>query len=148
MNECDKASFLWVSGSEMRSLGLITEHHPIRTLYADFGKKFEGPLGGSFEDESCRRPIFARAYCILGNNLLFCYLYTLYPSIMIIISSLAFVLPSILKLDPLASTNINRSTFITPPLLLILLLCKSLPLCDTQILVCAVCVIIAAVRIR
>lgn len=55
---------------------------------------------------------------------------------------------SILKLDPLPPTNVNRPAFVAPPLLLILLLREALPLRHAQILMRPVRVVVRAVRIR
>lgn len=55
---------------------------------------------------------------------------------------------SVLKLDSLASSNINHPTLITPPLLLILLLREALPLRHAQILMCPIGIVVRAVRVR
>lgn len=55
---------------------------------------------------------------------------------------------SVLKLDPLSPTDINRSTSITPSFLLILLLREALSFCHAKILVRPIRVVVRAVRIR
>lgn len=54
----------------------------------------------------------------------------------------------LIKLNPLPSTNVNNPTLITAPLLLILLFRKPLSLRHAQILMRALRIIVAAVRIR
>ena len=70
-----------------------------------------------------------------------------WPNVSFSISSLLPCI-SILKLDPLPPTNVNRSAPITPSLLLILLLRKAFALRHAQILMRPVRVIVRAVRIR